>query len=89
MTIADKKELTTLALEVHEKLRMMKVGDTTVMPLGKRAEEDVRMYVWAYAMHKNKWFETTHNPTANTIHIERVETPSFEGDEDFTGEEEE
>lgn len=87
--IEDKKKLTALALTIHDKLRTLKMGGTSVIPLGEHSEEDVRMYIWAYALHKNKWFGTKYDATTKVIYVERKDPASLEPVPTFIGEEEE
>ena len=95
--IENKEKLTDLAIFFHDKVRMLKVGGTVTIPLTKFSAEDIRQYMWGYAMFKKKWFEARHDKTANVLRVERVDVPEFgRGDIDvalgntavLTGEEE-
>ena len=86
-TLEEKQRLTQLALHVHNTVRMLKVGDTTVLPVGTFNSQEVKMYLWAYALHKGKWFELEYDATAKVFHVKRA--PGLpEPDDEFDVEEE-
>ena len=71
----EKKRLLAVASLVHNALRKLKMEDRATIPLKDFTFEEVRNYVWAYAMHKKKWFHLRHDKTANVIHAERGPPP--------------
>ena len=48
---------------VDAKLRVLKMDETAHISCGKIGVEAVRSYVWAYALHKGKWFDTEYDAT--------------------------
>jgi len=70
----EKKRLVGIALRVHNALRMLKLGESATIACDKDYPVDeVRNYVWAYAMHKGKWFDCKYDPTGKTLSALRVE----------------
>jgi len=95
--IESKEKLNELAIFFHDKVRMLKISQSVMIPLNKFSAEDIGQYMWGYAMFKKKWFESKHDKIANVLTVERVEVPEFRrGDIDvalgntavLTGEEE-
>lgn len=70
-----KRRLTDLSQLVHNSLRKLKLEDTATIPMKDFAYEEVRNYVWAYGLHKKKWFHLRHDKTANVVHAERGVPP--------------
>jgi hypothetical protein len=74
-----------ISVVVHEALRRLKVGDTGIVSCGKFPAEDVRQYVEAYALHKDKWFALTYDRTLNSWRAVREFEPPWRvvKDDDF------
>ena len=81
----EKQRLTQIALRVHGALRMLKMGQTGVISLSPFKYEEVKNYIWAYAMHKRKWFTTRHDPNANVIIAQRAAPPPWDREDEFGG----
>lgn len=78
----EKKKLITLGKTVHEALRGLKIGDTGTIPIGDMTADDVKNYVWAYAMHKTKWFDLKYDKTGKVFTAVRKEPPPWETEEE-------
>ena len=73
----EKKNLLALNQIVHEALRKLKMGEAGTIPVGDRTPDDVRNYVWAYAMHKGKWFDCKYDATSKVFTAVRAEPPPW------------
>ena len=80
----EKKKLVALGKTVHEALRLLKIGDTGTIKVGDLPPEEVKNYVWAYAMHKGKWFDCKYDATAKVFTAVRKDPPPWDtGEEEF------
>jgi len=81
--------LDSLSERVHEALKRLKLGQTGTIRCSKEFPEiEVRSYVTAYAMHKDKWFEMKYDKATDTVYAKRIEIPSWEKADEFDDEEE-
>ena len=70
--------LDNLSKHVHEALKRLKMGDAGTIAITKEFPlDDVRQYVGAYAMHKDKWFEMEYDKTTKTLNVIRVALPNW------------
>jgi hypothetical protein len=59
---------------VHQKVRLLKKGQSATIPIGKFTEDEVRYYLTAYALHRKKWFDvTSYDKTNRTTQVTRAE----------------
>jgi hypothetical protein len=64
---------------VHEGVKRLKIGQTGTIQCSKQyPEKEVQLYVVAYAMHKEKWFETKYDKAGDVVYAARVEVPNWE-----------
>jgi hypothetical protein len=57
MSLSPKQKLETLGKRVHDALRLLRIGDKGIVSCDQYTEEEVINYIYAYAIHKRKWFE--------------------------------
>lgn len=75
---SDKDKLNDLSKHCHNVVRMLKIGDTGVIPCTKEfSATDIKHYMVGYAFFKHKWFEVNHDAVSNVIYAKRVVVPSF------------
>lgn len=87
---SEKHKAESLTHLIHEAVRLLKMDAKTVIPIGKFTEEEVRLAMWAYALHKGKWFDSTYDKTSRVFHVQRsTPLPEREIEEEFSEEEEE
>ena len=83
------EHLDGLSKMVHEGLKRLKMGETGSVACSREYPPDeVRVYVMAYGMHKNKWFETSHDRATNTVIAKRIKEPDWVKEEEIDLEEE-
>ena len=78
----EKQKLIALNQVVHEVLRTLKMGDTGTIPVADFSPEEVKNYVWAYAMHKGKWFDCKYDKTSKAFTVVRKEPPPWDSEEE-------
>jgi hypothetical protein len=83
------EHLDGLSNHVHDVLKRLKMGQTGSIPCTKEyPAEEIRAYALAYALHKEKWFETGYDKTTNTVTAKRIEMPDWETEATIDPEEE-
>jgi hypothetical protein len=73
----DKRRLLDLSLLVHGALRKLKMDQRGIIPMTSFTFDEVRNYVWAYSLHKGKWFHLKADKTARVIHATRGPPPPW------------
>lgn len=66
-----KQRLMEIYEVVHEAVRMLKIGDSGTISLGKFSHEEVSNYLIGYGGFKHKWFDQTYDKTARVIRVTR------------------
>jgi hypothetical protein len=81
MELSPKQKLEALGNRVHEALRLLRMGDKNIISCSKYTPEEVVNYIYAYAIHKNKWFVIRHDKVSNSLHVQRAEVPKPKSNE--------
>lgn len=68
---AAKKRLMEIYDLVHEAVRMLKIGESGTISLGKFSREEVQSYLIGYGGHKKKWFDATYDKTSRALRVTR------------------
>jgi len=71
----EKKKLEALHNLVHNAVRMLKMDDRSTISCGPFTPEEVRAYLWGYAFHKRKWFNSIYDPTSKVYYVQRTRPP--------------
>ena len=67
------EHLNDISQYVHPILKRLKMGETGTVAATKQFPiEELQMYVQAYAMHKEKWFDTKYDATSKILYCTRV-----------------
>jgi len=85
----EKQKAESLTRIIHDAVRMLKMGDAAVIPVGKFNPDELRLHLWAYALHKNKWFDAEYDATTRVYRVKRGIPLMLREDKDALSEEEE
>jgi hypothetical protein len=75
MSLSPKQKLEALGNRVHDALRLLRLGDKNVIACKEDTSEEIINYIYAYAIHKRKWFIIRYDKVSNVLHVERAEEP--------------
>lgn len=83
ITIPDTEtqKLEKLGKHVDRAVRALKMGQSARISCNKFTMDEVRNYLWGYAVHKKKWFTAQEDSVSNALIATRTEKPVVEKDE--------
>jgi len=74
----EKERVEKMYLVVHEAVRRLKMGEEGYIICTEFSVDSVRSYLWAYAFHKKKWFDTEYDATNKILTATRAPAPPWD-----------
>jgi hypothetical protein len=82
-----KQRLDAVARLVIKAVSRLKIGDEGTVPIDRFTPSEVRGYLWGWAEHKGRWFDSEYDKTIKAFRVKRV-VPKLEDISNFDDEEE-